>query len=173
MQQPPRAAVVYSAHAGAGVSANGLPPDSRDTAQRSPGWMTDPPSSRTRWSVAGRSSTVKYGREAVSPGPGPRQWIPSRRSPVLGRLSPSGRCEPRRKHDAENAVPEAAGPIGIVGRNSDRGRGHGREYGQRSRSLVLLRGRQRRRWAASRVPAAIEPLGPRLGLTECFPSGNG
>jgi hypothetical protein len=44
--------------------------------------MTEPPSSRTRSSVLGRSATVKYGREAVSPGPGPRSWTPRRRLSV-------------------------------------------------------------------------------------------
>ena len=47
------------ADAGAAASANGLPSESRHTAQRSPGWMTEPPSSRTRWSAAARSATVK------------------------------------------------------------------------------------------------------------------
>src|ERR687895_747508 len=44
--------------------------------------MTEPPSSRTRSSVLGRSATVKYAREAVSPGPGPRSWTPKRRLSV-------------------------------------------------------------------------------------------
>jgi hypothetical protein len=44
---------------GAAASANGLPSESRQTAHRSPGWMTEPPSSRTRSSDAGRSLTVK------------------------------------------------------------------------------------------------------------------
>jgi 5-methylcytosine-specific restriction enzyme B len=55
---------------GAAANAKGLPSESRQTAQRSPGWMTEPPSSWTRSSVVARSATVKYGREAVSPGPG-------------------------------------------------------------------------------------------------------
>ena len=74
--------VVDSPGSGAAASANGLPSESRHTAQRSPGWMTEPPNSRTRCTVAGRSATVKYGREAVSPGPGPREWTPRRRLPV-------------------------------------------------------------------------------------------
>jgi hypothetical protein len=86
-----RAAVVYSARAGPAASANGLPSESRQTAQRSPGWITEPSSSQTRWTVAGRSATTKYGREAVSPGPGPREWSPSRRSPA----SLSIRSQPR------------------------------------------------------------------------------
>jgi hypothetical protein len=69
----------YSAIAEAAASANGLPSESRHTAHRSPGWMIEPPSSRTRSSVPGRSETVKYAREAVSPGPGPRAWTPRRR----------------------------------------------------------------------------------------------
>src|SRR5919199_675512 len=49
----------------AAASANGLPSESRHTAQRSPGWMTEPPNSRVRSSAAGRSATVKYGSDAV------------------------------------------------------------------------------------------------------------
>lgn len=49
----------YSPAAGAAASANGLPSESRHTAQRSPGWMIEPPSSRTRSSVVARSATVK------------------------------------------------------------------------------------------------------------------
>ena len=41
------------------LSANGLPSESRQIAQRSPGWITEPPSSRTRSVVAARSATVK------------------------------------------------------------------------------------------------------------------
>ncbi len=47
---------------GSGVraaSANGLPSESRQTAQRSPGWTTEPPSAPTRSIAAGRSATVK------------------------------------------------------------------------------------------------------------------
>jgi hypothetical protein len=51
--------VAGSAAVGVAASANGLPSESRHIAQRSPGWMTDPPSSRTRWSVAVMSATVK------------------------------------------------------------------------------------------------------------------
>jgi hypothetical protein len=53
--------------------------------------------------------------------------------------SRSGRGGPRRELDAEDAVPEPASAIGIVGRKFDQGRGHGREYGRRVRSLVLRR----------------------------------
>jgi hypothetical protein len=49
----------YSPDAGAAASANALPSESRHTAQRSPGWMTEPPSSEMRCSAAGRSETVK------------------------------------------------------------------------------------------------------------------
>jgi hypothetical protein len=63
------------------------------------------------------------------------------------RTSPQGRCFPSRSGrggswrelDAEDAVPEPAGAIGIVGREFDQGRGHGREYGRRSRSLCFAR----------------------------------
>jgi hypothetical protein len=49
----------YSPGAGAAASANGLPSESRHTAHRSPGWMTEPPSSRTFSTVAARSATLK------------------------------------------------------------------------------------------------------------------
>ncbi len=49
----------YRVPVGAAASANGLPSESRHTAQRSPGWITEPPSSPTRSSVASRSATVK------------------------------------------------------------------------------------------------------------------
>jgi hypothetical protein len=49
----------YSPGAGAAASANGLPSESLHTAHRSPGWMIEPPSSRTRSSVVARSATVK------------------------------------------------------------------------------------------------------------------
>jgi hypothetical protein len=41
------------------LSANGLPSESRQIAQRSPGWTTLPPSSATRSSAAATSSTSK------------------------------------------------------------------------------------------------------------------
>ena len=43
------------------LRANGLPSESRQMDQRSPGWMISPPSSVTRSSVAAMSSTAKYG----------------------------------------------------------------------------------------------------------------
>jgi hypothetical protein len=46
----------YSASAAA--SAKGLPSESRHTAHRSPGWMIEPPSSRTRSSAVARSATL-------------------------------------------------------------------------------------------------------------------
>jgi hypothetical protein len=73
----------YSTGASAAARANGLPSESRHTAHRLPGWTTEPPSARTRSSVVDRSETVKYGREAVSPGPRPRWWTPRRRLSVL------------------------------------------------------------------------------------------
>ncbi len=45
--------------AGAAPSPNGLPSESRQIAQRSPGWITSPPSSTTRARAAGRSGTVR------------------------------------------------------------------------------------------------------------------
>src|SRR3954451_17199880 len=45
--------------------ANGLPSLSRQMAQRSPGWITVPPSSAIRSRVAGRSATVKEGGEGA------------------------------------------------------------------------------------------------------------
>jgi hypothetical protein len=41
------------------LSANGLPSESRQIAQRSPGWTTLPPSSATRSSAAATSATSK------------------------------------------------------------------------------------------------------------------
>ena len=46
----------YSA---AAARANGLPSESRQIAQRSPGWTIDPPSSRTRSRAVAMSSTVR------------------------------------------------------------------------------------------------------------------
>jgi hypothetical protein len=106
--------VRYSAGAAA-ARANGLPSESRHTAHRSPGWMTDPPSARTRSSVVDRSATVKYGREAVSPGPGPRSWTPRRRLSVSVchpdpaaagrgvRSTPRTPCQNRRARSASSA----------------------------------------------------------------------
>jgi hypothetical protein len=56
---------------------NGLPSESRQIAQRSPGWTTLPPSSTTRSSACARSGTRKYGSEKRSPGPRPRSCSPS------------------------------------------------------------------------------------------------
>lgn len=41
------------------ASANGLPSESRQTAHRSPGWTTEPPSSSTSSSALTMSPTVK------------------------------------------------------------------------------------------------------------------
>ncbi len=111
------AAVVlcYPAISGAAASANGLPSESRHTAHRSPGWMTEPPSSRTRSIVVGRSATLKYGREAVSPGPDPRSWTPRRRLSVSAchpdpaaagrgeRATPRTPCQNRRARSGSSA----------------------------------------------------------------------
>src|SRR3954465_6022694 len=43
--------------------------------------------------------------------------------------SRSGRGGPRRELNVEDAVPEPARAIGIIGREFDQGRGHAREYG--------------------------------------------
>ncbi len=51
---------------------NGLPSESRQIDHRSPGWIVLPPSAATFSSAAAISATVKYGSEAVSPGPAPR-----------------------------------------------------------------------------------------------------
>jgi hypothetical protein len=105
----------YSPIADAAASANGLPSESRHTAHRSPGWTSEPPSSRTRSSVPGRSATVKYGREAVSPGPGPRSWTPKRRLSVSAchpdpaaagrgeRATPRTPCQNRSARSASSA----------------------------------------------------------------------
>src|SRR5579862_4433153 len=53
----------YRAYALRAASPKGLPSESRQTAQRAPGWITSPPSSFTCCSAASRSSTSKYGRE--------------------------------------------------------------------------------------------------------------
>src|SRR5919112_1864088 len=67
----------------------------------------------------------------------------------LARPSRSGRGRPWRELYVENAVPEAARAIGIVGREFDQGRGHGRQYGRRSRLVWALREE------ALAVPAAL------------------
>src|SRR5215207_10037197 len=59
------------------ASPNGVPSQSRHTDQASPGWTTLPPNARTRSSASAMSGTAKYGSDAVSPGPGPRAWIPT------------------------------------------------------------------------------------------------
>ncbi len=59
------------------ASPNGVPSQSRHTDQASPGWITLPPNARTRSSASAMSGTAKYGSAAVSPGPGPRAWIPT------------------------------------------------------------------------------------------------
>src|SRR5919106_3454259 len=95
--------------------AKGLPSESRQMAHRSPGCITEPPSSRTRSSVVARSATVKEGREAVSPGPGPRSWTPRRRPSVSvchpdpaaagrgSRVTPSTPCQNRRARSGSSA----------------------------------------------------------------------
>ena len=42
-----------------GGQAKGLPSESRQTDQRSPGWITEPPKDLTRSSAASMSSTVR------------------------------------------------------------------------------------------------------------------
>ncbi len=59
---------------------------------------------------------------------------------ALGLPSRSGRGGAYRELDAEDAVPEPAGAIGIVGREFDQWRGHGCEYGQRRTRTVVRRG---------------------------------
>ena len=63
------------------ASPNGLPSVSRQMLHRSPGWMTSPPSSRTRFSAASMSGTEKYGRDTRSPGPDPLGWRPRAEPP--------------------------------------------------------------------------------------------
>ena len=63
------------------ASPNGLPSVSRRTLHRSPGWMTSPPSSRTRFSAASMSGTEKYGSDTRSPGPVPLGWRPTAEPP--------------------------------------------------------------------------------------------
>ena len=59
-----------------GANPNGLPSESLQIAQRSPGWTTLPPSDSTRAKASARSPTSKYGSEEESPGPRPRAWTP-------------------------------------------------------------------------------------------------
>lgn len=59
------------------ASPNGLPSVSLQIAHASPGWITVPPSSRTRSTVSEMSATTKYGRLKESPGPRPRSWMPT------------------------------------------------------------------------------------------------
>ena len=64
------------------------------------------------------SLTVKYGRETVSPGPGPRSWIPRRR-PSVSVSQPEPASAGRPELDAEHALPEAERTIGVVRRKLD------------------------------------------------------
>ena len=108
-----------TAGTGAAASAKGLPSESRQTAHRSPGWMTEPPSSRTRSSVAGRSATVKYGREGSVAGTGSAIVDPEARA-VGVRLPPgSGHGGPGREIDPKDPTPEPASTTGVVGRELD------------------------------------------------------
>ena len=120
----------YSPGAVAAASANGLPSESRHTAHRSPGWMIEPPSSRTRSTVVARSATVKYGREAVSPGPGPRSVDSETQAVGVGLPPRSGRGGPWREGDPEDSVPELRARR-VRRPEIDQWRGHGREYGWR------------------------------------------
>jgi hypothetical protein len=58
------------------ASPKGLPSVSRQMLHRSPGWMTSPPSERTRCRAEDMSATEKYGSDTRSPGPVPRGWRP-------------------------------------------------------------------------------------------------
>ena len=64
----------------------------------------------------------------------------------LGFPSRSGRRGPWCELDPEDAVPEPARAVGIVGGEFDQRRGHGREYGRRSRSCE------------ERLEALVDPL---------------
>jgi hypothetical protein len=87
-------------------------------ARRSPGWMTESPSAQTRSTVADRSATVKYGREAVSPGP-VQVMDPEAQVVGVGLPPRSHGGGPRRELDPEDSVPEPQGAIGVVGRELD------------------------------------------------------
>ena len=152
--------VLFRAVAGAAASANGLPSESRQMAHRSPGWMTEPPSSRTRSSVAGRSATVKYGSEAVSPGPGPRSWTPRRRPSASASQPGSGGGGPGRELDPEDALPEAQRAIGVVGRELDQRRGHEPQVwpAVRARPCFARRGAPNAR--SPRLPIVSHPPAP-------------
>src|SRR5690349_23910522 len=66
----------FPAETAAAASPNGLPSESLQIAHASPGWTTLPPSASTSSSAFGRSSTLKYGIENVSPGPLPLLCTP-------------------------------------------------------------------------------------------------
>ena len=96
--------------AGAAASANGLPSESRQTAHRSPGWMIEPPSSRTRSSVVARSAT-EVGQGSGVAGPGSTLVDSEAQAVGVGLPSGSGRGGPWRHGDAEDSVPEPEGAL--------------------------------------------------------------
>ena len=121
--------------------ANGLPSESRQIAQRSPGCTTLPPNSVTRSRAAAMSATSKYGRENESPGPWPRYVNADRRAVAAGLPPGALILAPLTELDTEYPAPEAAGPVGVVGRKLDQregGIGHGpRRYGRKLRPAGL------------------------------------
>src|SRR4051794_39269199 len=122
---------------GPAASANGLPSESRHTAHRSPGWMTEPPRSRTRWSAAGRSATGEVRKRRGVAGARPASVEPEAEAVGLGLPSRPRVSGPRGEVDPEHAVPELAGALGVVGGELDQWRGHAREYGRSPRSPAL------------------------------------
>ena len=97
----------------------------------------------------------------VSPGPGPRAWTPRRRPVGVGLPHPGPGCGgPGREGDAEDAVPEAAGAIGIVGRKLDQWRGHRRSIAC-ARAWRATRCEPRPRSRASTAPCPSFDARPR------------
>jgi hypothetical protein len=114
---------------------------------------------------------VKYGRDAVSPGSGPRLWIPKPQAIRVGLPTRSGGRGPRREADPEDSVPELEGAIGIVGWEFDQRRGHGRSMASASCSLLLRPTSSAEVGCQSRSDALIGIIGARRAWTVTMISG--
>ena len=114
---------VYSAPA---ARANGLPSESRQIAQRSPGWtIENPPSSRTRSRGGGHVLDGEIGKRAGVSGPGAAPVDTEPQAAFLGFPALARAGGARGELDTEQSAPEPEGPIRVVGGELDQGRaGH-------------------------------------------------
>ena len=113
---------------GSAASANGLPSESRQTAHRSPGWMTDPPSSRTRSRDARQVVDREVGEGGGIAGPRPTLMDPEAKAVVLDLPSRAGVGGSRDDLDVQHAAPETASAVGVVSGELDQRDGHRPEY---------------------------------------------